>query len=106
MLKLLVDIPDTGDDGIVIDLNWEINAISPYLDNGLQEKGIETAEEVSNLLNINTSLSKTDINYSFDFVGEDYGILTQGAKDAIKLLQAKNRYFLIRYIRQNAWMVC
>ena len=79
---------------IYCDLNWEINAISPYLDNGLQEKGIETAEKISNLLNIDTSLSKTDINYSFDFVGEDYGILTQGAKDAIKFLASKESIFL------------
>jgi len=76
------------------DFNWEINAISPYLDNGLQEKGIKTAEKISKLLNIDTSITKTDINYNFDYVGEDYGILTQGAKDAIKLLAKKESIFL------------
>ena len=76
------------------DLEWEINAISPYLDNGLQEKGIETAEEISKLLNINTLLNVSDINYNFDYVGEDYGIITQGAKDAIKFLARKESVFL------------
>ena len=76
------------------DLKWEINAISPYLDNGLQEKGIETAEEISKLLNINTLLNVSDINYNFDYVGEDYGIITQGAKDAIKFLARKESIFL------------
>ena len=35
-----------------------------------------------------------DINYNFDYVGEDYGIITQGAKDAIKFLARKESIFL------------
>ena len=78
-------------------LDWEINAISPYLYNSkkdMQKEGIKNGNNVAKLLNLNLKLDSSDINYDYNFVGKDYGISTKSSIQAIELLAKTESIFL------------
>lgn len=71
----------------LFNMNWKIVGINPlYKQDDTKEKMARIANEAIQLLGLNIKILPEDINNTGEFIGEGYGITTDAAKEAIRLM--------------------